>query len=179
MKTDLSIAKKYSVAFFELAKEKSILDKVASDLKTLEKVLESDPQIKSFTFTFKVTPEEKSKVFASVFPDFNELTQNLLATIFSNKRQMLIFDIIKDFSRLYKTEKNELDVKIFVPAEIETKTEETISTSVGNLTGKKVVLEVKVQPALLGGAKLRIGNTIYDGTVSGRLNKLRQELLIG
>lgn len=178
MKTDLGVVRKYGNALFELSVNKKLLEPVSKDLNTLLALLESDLDIKVFTFSFKVTPEEKAEVFKQAFPGFNELTHNFLATVFVNKRQIELQGIIREFQRLYKIHKNDLDIKITVPIELDDSTAKFISTSLNVLTKQNVILDVKTDSSILGGMKLRIGNVVYDGSLSGRLSKLREKLII-
>lgn len=178
MKTDLSVVRKYGNALFELSIDKNLLEVIYKDLNTFLDLLANDRDVKVFTFSFKVTPEEKASVFKQAFPDFHELTHNFLATVFANKRQIELEGIIREFQRLYKIDKNDLDVKITVPVGLDDSTAKSITSSLSDLTKQNVILDVNTDSSILGGMKLRIGNVVYDGSVSGRLSKLREKLII-
>lgn len=178
MKTDFSVVRKYGNALFELAIDKNLLEQIHKDVSSFLELLTDDRDVKVFTFSFKVTPEEKANVFRQAFPDFNEITHNFLATVFVNKRQIELEGIIREFQRLYRIDKNYLDVKITVPVALENDTANSITSSLSKLTGQNVILDVTTDSTILGGMKLRIGNVVYDGSVSGRLSKLREKLII-
>ena len=175
---DLTAARKYSRILFDLAKEKNEVDQTGECMKLLKDAYKVLPEFRSFLFSFKIDIEQKIKVLSTVFgDDFTDLLSRFMKTLIENKRQ----DLIPDVSNSYDLRAMELKKEILVSAITHEKLSDELTDKVVKALeksfDKNVKIESIVDPSIVGGIKLRIGNTVIDGSVRGSLTRLRETLL--
>jgi len=175
---DLTAARKYSSVLFELAEEKNEVNKIGECLKLLKKSYKEIPEFRSFLFSFKIENTQKIKALGNIFgEDFTDLLSKFMRTLLENKRQDLISDISNSYNMKALESKNQLLVTAVTHEKLSDELIGNVKETLEKFFDKDVILESTVDPSIIGGIKLRIGNTVIDGSVGGSLMRLRETLL--
>lgn len=175
---DLTAARKYSSVLFDLAKEKNEVDKTGECLKLLKESYKVIPEFRALLFSFKIEIPQKIKALGAVFgDDFTDLLSKFMNTLIENKRQDLIPDISDSYNLKALESKNQLLVTAVTHEKLSDELTGNVKKALEKSFDKDVIFESTVDPSIIGGIKLRIGNTVIDGSVRGSLTRLRQTLL--
>ena len=175
---NLTAARKYTSVLFDLAEKKSEIDQISEGLGLLRHVFRTLPEFRAFIFSFRIETAQKLKIIKSAMKEsFTPLLSNFIRTLIDNKKQELIPDISDLFDRKALDSKNRVLVSATTPKSLESEMISNIKKNLEEKLGKDVVLDSKVDPSIIGGMILRIGNTVIDGSVRGKLARMRKELL--
>jgi F-type H+-transporting ATPase subunit delta len=175
---DTRVAKRYAAALFEVAKRDGILDAVAQDLSLVERSLEHQPLLRTVLAQPLVTEERKGKMVADVFSDNITATSlNFLKLLVRKRRADLVQETIDEFRLLLAEHLNIVDATARTAIALTAAQVDGLTKSLEKLTGKRVNLKAEVDPAMIGGVVVRIGDNIIDGSVRGRLHRLEVQLL--
>src|SRR5690625_304229 len=172
------VAKRYADALFQLATEKSIDEKLISELQTVKQVFQDDDQLSSFLNHPRVTNEKKLQLIDTSFEKLNKYIVNTLKLLVERHRIDNVTAIVDEYNHLYN-EANGIAVATVYSTRALTDDEKAqLEASYQKRFNKKqVTIENEVDPSLLGGMKIRVGNTIYDGSIQGKLNRLKQNIV--
>lgn len=171
------VAKRYAQALFEVAAENNQIDKVEQELQLITEVLDANPDFLQFLKHPQIAVDVKKKEFSTVFEGkASEVTINFMYLLIDNKRED-IFDFIPTFFV-----KSANEVRGFVDAVVTSvkpltdEQKESIASSMNKVLNKKVRIQNKLDPSIMGGVVVQVGDRLYDGSVVGRLNRLQQSL---
>ena len=175
---DLTAARKYSAVLFELAKEKNEVNETGECLKLLKQSYKAIPEFRSFLFSFKLESAQKIEALGAIFgDDFTDLMSKFMKALLENKRQDLISDISDSYNLKTMESKKQLLVTAVTHEKLSDKLTGNVKKALERFFDKEVIMESTVDPNIIGGITLRIGNTVIDGSVRGNLSRLRQTLL--
>ena len=179
MQNTTTLARPYAKAIFEFALASKELS-LWSDILQRLAVLVLNEQALQFLMNPEVT-EKKQIQFLMGFFDKNESLQtvameNLLGLLTQHKRLPLLPDIKAIFEVLRAEQEKTLKVKVISFAELTKEQQAQLTSSLSQRLERQVTLEVNLDKSLLGGAVVHAGDLIIDGSVRGKLNKLRTEL---
>src|SRR5699024_9642789 len=122
--------------------------------------------------------EEKKQLLQDVFRDFSNHVVHTMKLLVDRHRIENITEIINAFIQMVNDKKGIAEVQVYSVKELSETKKQELEKSLANQHGKKAVkLENIVDPSLIGGLKIRIGNTIYDGSVSRKLNRIERSIL--
>lgn len=177
--SDLAVAKRYAVALFQIAKEQNLLDQIEEELRTVKEVFTSDNNLLSFLEHPKVTKDAKRTMILNAFSGLSTSVQNSLQLMVDRHRSDVISPMVDEFIELANDAKSVADAKVYSVRPLTEAETAAVSTAFAKKIGKSTLRITNItDSSLLGGIKLRIGNTIYDGTVSGKLERLSKQLLV-
>lgn len=172
------VAKRYALALFQLAKEKNLLDQIEEELRTIQTVLTDNPQFSTLLKSPKVSVEKKIETVKTVFGGFHQYIQNTLMLLIERRRGNVVLDVAEHFIHLANEEKGIADAEVYSVRPLTDEEEKALSETFAEKVGKKQLrINNIVDTDLLGGLKIRIGNRIYDGSLSGKLERLGRQLL--
>jgi F-type H+-transporting ATPase subunit delta len=175
---DIRVAKRYSAALFEVAKRDGILDAVAQDLDVVERYLAEIPYLRAVLLQPLVSEERKYMVAGDAFSDrITATTLNFVKLLIRKRREELIAECIREFRALLAENNNTIDAVATTAVPMSDTQTARLTESLQKLTGKTVNLTTRTDPAIIGGAVVRLGDTVIDGSVSGGLERLEQRLL--
>ena len=109
----------------------------------------------------------------------DEILLNFLSLLIENHRMPVIFRIRQQYERLWEEENRTLPVEITSATELDQATAETLGRTIGERAGRRVVLATRVDPDILGGIVVRVGNSILDASIRNRLEQLRRQVAQG
>jgi F-type H+-transporting ATPase subunit delta len=140
-------------------------------------VAAADPQVKLLLDSPDVADEQKAFRLAEVVGDeLNERARKFVQALAANKRLELIDDVREQYEALRAAEEQTLDVEVVSAFPLTDEQSETITRSLAVKYSKEVNLTSVVDRHLLGGAVIRAGDTVIDGSVRGKLDKLAESL---
>lgn len=172
------VAKRYAVALFEIAKEKNTLDQMVEEVGTVHDVFSSNEDIYTFLQHPKVSLQQKKDLLLKAFSSLSADVKNTLLLMLERHRTDEIAQMAADFVELINDEQSVAEAQVYTIRPLTEKEREGISSVFAAKVGKKSLkIENIVDRELIGGMKLRIGNRIFDGSVSGKLNRLERQLL--
>jgi F-type H+-transporting ATPase subunit delta len=170
------IAQVYARALFEVAKEHDILDEIHDELGAFTKALEENRELAVFFFSPYFSSEEKKNGLERAVTGADPIFMNFLETLLERHRMPVIFRMRARFEQLWDEENKLLPVEITSSIELDKKIVQSIGERIGEQTGQKVELSSKVDPDILGGLVVRVGNFVLDASIRNRLNQLRKQV---
>ncbi len=177
---DLRVAKRYAAALFGIAARDGILDAVSQDLTLIERFLADVPYLRAVLFQPQVPEARKVALANEAFGDRITATSlNFLRLLVHKRREDMIGACIADFRALYDAHLNRVEATATTAVPLTPEQAERLTASLRQLTGKTVHLALQIDPAILGGTVVRLGDTVIDGSIRGRLARLEQQLLGG
>ncbi len=170
------IADVYARALFEAAKDAEALDRVHDELDQFTETLDSDRDLQVFFFSPYFSSEEKKQGVSRVLEDADPRFVNFLELLAERHRMPVIFRIRRVFDALWAEENRLLPVTVTSAVELDEQLVGDIGKRIEEQTGRRVELSSKVDPDLLGGLKVSVGNMVLDASVRNRLEQLRKQV---
>jgi F-type H+-transporting ATPase subunit delta len=170
------IAQVYSRALFEAAQEQDKLDDVREQLGEVADAIDSNRDLAVFFFSPYFSTEEKKEGLGKVLDGADETVQNFLELLVEKHRMPAIHRIRRAYDALWEEENKLLPVEVTSAIELDKETVQNIGDKIGERTGRKVQLESRVDPDILGGIVVRVGDRILDASIANRLESLRKQV---
>jgi F-type H+-transporting ATPase subunit delta len=170
------IAEVYSRALFEVAKEHDVLDRVHDELKEFADALEESGDLRVFFFSPYFSSEEKRDAVDRVLEGADERLVNFLKLLAERHRLPAIHRIRQQLESMWAEEHRLLPVSVTSAVELEDSLVEGIGKRIEEQTGRRVQLSSNVDPDVLGGLVVRVGNMVLDASVRNRLEQLRKQV---
>jgi ATP synthase F1 delta subunit len=170
------IAEVYSRALFDVAKEHDVLDEVHEQLGQFADELDKNRDLQVFFFSPYFSSQEKKDGIRKMIEGGDEYFVRFLELLAERHRMPAIFRIRRDFDELYAEERKLLPVTITSAVELDEDTIKEITSKIEEQTGRKVELSTKVDPSVIGGLVMRVGNVVMDGSIRSRLERLRKQV---
>jgi F-type H+-transporting ATPase subunit delta len=170
------IAQVYARSLFEVAKERGKVDEIREELGQLSQALEESRDLSLFLFSPYFSTEEKKEGLHRVISDADESLVNFLELLLENHRLPALHRIRREYDDLWREENQLLPVQVTSAVELDDDTIRSIGDRVGEQTGRTVELSSSVDPDLVGGIVLRVGNSILDASIRNRLEQLRKQV---
>lgn len=177
MAENLSIARPYAKAIFEYAKENRQLEVFSKELEKLHHLFQVE-EIKNFLHHPKITSKQKIDFLLDLMGEKDKSIPfiNFLKIIGENNRLNAIPEIAESYQTLLAEDENLIHVKASSAVKLTPEYQEEIIKKLSKKLNASIQLECVVDPNLLGGMVIKIGDDIFDGSVRGKLDRLRQTL---
>lgn len=170
------VASRYAKSLLELAIEQNKVDAILGDMNFLLETNESTRDFELLIASPIINPDKKISVFEKVFDQFEELTMAFIRLITKNGRESFLPVIAKEFEAQVKAYKGIIPMTLISAVALDAGTRDKIVSKVqGSLKGKLEVKEV-IDPSLIGGFIVRMGDTQIDASVASQLGNLKQRL---
>jgi F-type H+-transporting ATPase subunit delta len=170
------IATVYARSLFEVAKERGDLDTVREQIGQFADALDAERGLQTFFFSpYFSTPEKKDGLHSAI-EGGEEIVLNFLELLVEKHRMPAIFRIRRELDALWREENKLLPVQVTSAVELDADTVASLGDRIGESTGRKVELTADVDPNILGGIVLRVGNSILDASIRNRLDQLRKQV---
>lgn len=172
------VAKRYAEALYELATERKIEEKLISELDTVKEVFDGNKELLDFLNHPRIEFEKKKQLIDEAFQSFDQLILNTLKLLVERHRINQIAAVADHYQTLYNDANGIVHATVYsvraLTDEEKTSLEEAFKK---RLNKQSITFSNEVDTSLIGGVKVRIGNTIYDGSISGKLNRLKNRLM--
>ncbi len=174
---ETKVAHRYAKAVLDLAAKQNVVDQVYQDLKEFSRILAENYALRQLLKSPIILTYKKQNVLNQIFAsEFNKLTWSFFEIILRKHRENQLEGIALSFIDQYHFEKGFIDAVITTPVPLSEKLRASFTDMVQKKTGKKPLLKEKVNPALIGGYILRIGDLQFDESVKSKLNTVKTTL---
>jgi F-type H+-transporting ATPase subunit delta len=170
------LAEIYARALFEAAQDDDVLDRVHDELGEFADALDSDRNLQVFLFSPYFSSEEKKDGVRKIVTDADERLVNFLELLAERHRMPALFRIRRTFDEMWAEENKLLPVTVTSAVDLDEGLVDDIGKRIEEQTGRRVELSSSVDPEVLGGLQVRVGNMVLDATVRNRLEKLRKQV---
>jgi F-type H+-transporting ATPase subunit delta len=173
------LAQVYARSVFEVAREQGKLDELRAQLGQFADALGEHRELAMFFFSPYFSSTEKQQALGTLLDGAEEILVNFLSLLIENHRMPVIFRIRQEYERLWDEEHKTLPVEITSAIALDEATTESLGRTIGERAGRKVTLAARVDPDILGGIIIRVGNSILDASIRNRLEQLRRHVAQG
>jgi len=162
----------------DIALEQGAAEPAAKQLASFGAAYEQSVELRTFLASPAVSVEAKHAVIEKITGRIgaSKIIRNFLFVIADHRRTQLIPEIITTFQQVLRQRQGVAEADISSAVELTAAQKKELAATLARLTGKKIEPKYSLDPALLGGAVVRIGDTIYDGSLRSRLNERRARL---
>jgi F-type H+-transporting ATPase subunit delta len=167
---------RYAKAILDLAHSKNVADAVANDMKTISTTIANNQELSTFIQNPTMKVEVKESALLEVFADSNAVTKGLFHLLFENKRFEILGEIASEYNNL-NDEANGVQIATVTTAiAMDKDLQAMVLSKIATFSDKKITIENVVDPSIIGGFILRIGDKQYNASVANRLQVLKREL---
>jgi F-type H+-transporting ATPase subunit delta len=170
------IAQVYARSLFEVAQEHDKLDLVREQLGQFAEALSDSRELQTFLFSPYFSTDEKKDGLDRALEDPDETVRNFLDLLLEKHRMPVLFRVRRELDRLWEDVNQLLPVQITSAVELDDAIADRIGEEIGRQTGRRVELTSTVDPDVIGGLVLRVGNSILDASIRTRLDNLRKQV---
>ena len=170
------IAQVYARSLFEVAEEHDRVDVVREQLGQFADALAGSRELELFFFSPYFSTEEKKADLDKAIEGEDDIIRNFLAVLIENHRMPALMRIRREYDELWREANKMLPVQITSAVPLDESVHARIGEEIGRQTGRKVELSANVDPDVLGGIVLRVGNSILDASIRTRLERLRKQV---
>ena len=173
------LADVYARALFEVAREQGTLEVLREQLEQFADALDQNRELAMFFFSPYFSTKEKQDALDRALDGADPSFTNFLSLLIENHRMPVIFRIRQVFERLWQEENKTLPVEITSAIELDAAMTENLGRTIGERAGRTVNLAARVDPDIIGGIIVRVGNSILDASIRTRLEQLRRQVAQG
>jgi len=168
-----SLARRYVVPLFEVARDKNLLDQIAGDLKLLNETLGNSEELRVFIDSPTIPRSSKREVLESLFKGASVFTMNFMKVVIDKKRSEIFLLSSRIFDDLVGAYRGETRGNVESAQPLNEASFAAVEAAVTKRFGTKVILTRTVNPELLGGVRVQVGNRVIDASVRARLEKMK------
>jgi F-type H+-transporting ATPase subunit delta len=173
------LAQVYARSLFEVAREQGKLDVLREQLGQFADALRENRELELFFFSPYFSSKEKQEGLQKLLDGAEARLMSFLDLLIENHRMPVIHRVRREYERLWEQENKLLPVVLTSAVELDGQTITDLSDRIGERTGRTVTLTTRVEPDILGGIVVRIGNSILDASIRNRLEQLRTQVARG
>jgi F-type H+-transporting ATPase subunit delta len=171
------VAAKYAVAMFRAAQHAGELERISDDLKAVSDLLKKDPRLKDFLESPQVSEKEKKDLLAlSLKPSISPALFSFLVLVLEKHRIHYLQSMAEEFERLFKENQGIVDARLITARELDRTLRDRIREELEKHTGKRIQVHTHVEPGLIGGAVVMVGDKVIDRSVRHQLDRLREQM---
>ena len=172
-----TIARNYAEVLYTLGEKSGRTEAYARLLEALAGAVETSPEAQAVLMSPKVTKARKAELLAAALPDAPAELLHFLKAVVVRGRQLALSEIARQYAALVDVKHNRVRAGITLARTPDAELQAAISAALGKALSKEVVPTFTVEPEILGGAIVRVGDRVLDGSVRRKLAQLRRQLL--
>jgi F-type H+-transporting ATPase subunit delta len=171
--------KRSTRALFDVAEAAGDADRVAGELEALARAMQTDPGVARALGGPALTAERRVEAVRRVAEGlgFSDITARLLVLLAGRGELALVPDFATAFHDLLLERRNIVTAEMTTAVALPPDRVEALARRLGEVTGKRIELQTRVDPSIIGGVVTRVGSLVYDGSVTGQLARLRRTLV--
>lgn len=179
MSSDTIVAKRYAKALFEIALSRQALDSAEEELRRVVQVFEQSSELKKFIQHPNFSLQAKTELLAKLFEDkISEEVFNTICLMIERKRGNLLPALLDYFTKITNESLGRENARVTTSSALTEEDSNNIVAYFSEKVGKKIRVVNVVDPSLLGGIRVRIGDRLFDGSLSGKLDRLKKSLKV-
>jgi F-type H+-transporting ATPase subunit delta len=172
------VSGRYATALFELARDERAIDTVAADLDKFNAMLDESADLKRLVRSPVFSADTQLKALGAVLDKvgIGGISANFLKVLSANRRLFAVADVIRAFRALVAKFKGEAAADVTVAEALSDKNVDALRSALRSVTGKDVTLNVKVDPAIIGGLIVKLGSRMVDSSLRTKLNTIKHAM---
>jgi len=171
------ISRKYAATLYDVGEEQQRLPEILRSLEDFAKVEDEHPELRRLLGSFRIQGEKKARIFRNIFGKaLDALVVNTISTMLRNQRAMLVDELLPAFREERRRRENIASVQATTAVPLSGDLRGQIKQSLEKQLRQQVELVEQVDESLIGGIRLQVNNTVYDGTIAHQLQKLERSL---
>ena len=172
------VAGRYATALFDLAREANAIEAVKSELDRFDALVAGSPDLMRLVRSPVYSADEQLQALSAVLEraGIGGLAANFLKLVVANRRLFAVRDMIKAFRDLVAKHKGEVTAEVTVAEQLKSKHVDTLRAALKSVTGKDVDLDIKVDPAIIGGLVVKLGSRMVDSSLRTKLNAIKHAM---
>lgn len=175
--SDATIARRYAQALYQEADAAGKVDRIDEDMQSVQESLDASRELDLFFRSPVVGRDKKEAVIGKLFDGkVDPLIVRLMQLLVEKGREDILSAVVRQYSELRDERLGIVEARVRTAMPMEFDETEDLRKALEAKTGKKVRLRIEVEPELIGGAVVRIGDRVYDGSVQHQLESLRDQL---
>ncbi len=177
---NLTVARRYAQALSEEAAQAQRLDAVDADIALIDAALDASRELVRFFESPVIPREKKEAVVQALFGErVQPTTLRFLRLLIEKKREVLFPEVVRAYGALRDAQRGIVEARAKVAFPLNEAEQAHLTAALERMTGARIRLHVEQDPALVGGLVVRIGDTVYDGSVRHQLASLRERMELG
>ncbi len=176
---DTIVARRYAKALFDAAREQNLAEQAHEDLKGIVGALEDNAEFRKLLEHPNLELNDKLTLLGNLFE--GKVAEPVLATVYimvERGRGELIGELLRYYAKIVDEVLGKVSAQVSSPQPLSEESKQQVADTFSTLTGKSIVIENIVDPALLGGIRVRIGDRLYDGSLAGKLSEMKKQLAL-
>jgi F-type H+-transporting ATPase subunit delta len=172
------VSGRYATALFELARDERSVDAVKADLDKFEAMLAESSDLKRLVRSPVFSADTQSKALTAVLDQsgISGISANFLKVLTANRRLFAVGEVLRAFRALVAKFKGEATADVTVAESLSEKNLDALKSALKSVTGKDVALNVKVDPAIIGGLVVKLGSRMVDSSLRTKLNSIKHAM---
>ena len=168
---------RYAKAALGFAEQAGVTDAVATDLKSLKALFITNKELQTTFASPLLSPAAKADLLKALLPNACKQTNEFFSLLASNNRMELLLSCCEKFLEQYAFKQGEVKATVTTAISLTPELETQILEKAKELSGKEALLENKIDPSIIGGYILKIGDMQYDASLSNQLKALKMKLI--
>jgi F-type H+-transporting ATPase subunit delta len=171
------VAIKYATALFRTAKRIGQVERISQDLLAISDLLKENPLLKELLESPRVLEQDKKQlVDATLAPHISEALLSFLQLVINKHRIKYLMAMVEDFQKLVKEDQGIVEAQVVTARSLDQSMADQIREQLEKSTGKRVEMKTKIDPHLVGGAVIILGDKIIDRSIRYQLNQLKEQM---
>lgn len=169
------LADRYAAALFDLADEQKALDAVAADLQTLRAMLRESADLRRLIRSPVLSRADQGKAVLAIAEQaaVSQLTRNFLGLLAQNRRLFALLEMIGSFLARLAARRGEVTAQVVAAQPLSEQQREAVNEQLRRAVGRKVAVDIQVDPSLLGGLVIKVGSRMVDASLRSKLHRLQ------
>jgi F-type H+-transporting ATPase subunit delta len=177
MSRDTIVAKRYAKALFEVAAERNEVARVEEDLGLVLRVIRDYPEYGKLLEHPNIDAKTKVNMLKQAFHGkVTDAVFNTLQLLVERRRESVLTELVNAYVKIANDALGQAKATVYTPFPLTEQEERDIAETFGRMVGKKIRVEPVIDRSLLGGLQVRIGDRLFDGSLSGKLERLQRAL---
>jgi F-type H+-transporting ATPase subunit delta len=167
---------RYAKAILEIADSKKVASQVSADMALVSSTISTNLELNTFIQSPTINVEQKESALLAIFSNSNAVTKSLFRLLMENKRFEILDAVALEYNKLFDIMNGVEVAKVTTAIAMDAALEAKVSAKIATFSNKKITIENTIDPSIIGGFILRIGDKQYNGSVANRLQVLKREL---
>lgn len=170
-----ALARRYAQALFEIVPDS--LDQTETELRELVELIRDNKEVAHILYYPHISlSDKKSTLDKLILNQFSEVVRRFIFLLIDRRRQMLLPLVLREFTKFADEARNIIEAKVETVTSLTSEQKKQLTKTLGRMTGKNIRLINHIQPELIGGVRVQVGDRVIDGSVAFALQKMRGEL---
>ncbi|GAW93834.1 F0F1 ATP synthase subunit delta [Calderihabitans maritimus] len=172
-----AVARRYAQALFSVAREKDLLEDLGNELRLIIDTIHANEKLLKIFQHQRISSTDKKELFIELFKErVSQTALNFLQLLFDKQRERFLEQIYEEYMAMANEARNIFEAEVRSAVELSAEDVKVLEDKLSRMTGKRVKVKTQVDPNLIGGVVVKLGDRILDGSVANRLKMLEEKL---